>query len=83
MRTVYVLEPAGWPCTLAACPPGPFFSEGNHLGFKSEYRTTDGKIEAFNEAGEFFWGGTETADERIQLIVQPLNVVKIEIESSG
>ena len=51
------------------------------LGFKSEYgHTVEGEgisgslmhSEAFNEAGEFFWGGVKTHEERDALIVQPV-----------
>jgi hypothetical protein len=49
---------------LEDCPPGPFLYE-NRLGFKSEYRTGTGKIEAFTSSGEFFVLGSDT-------IVQPV-----------
>lgn len=45
--------PEGWPCTLEECNPGAFLFEGQ-LCFKSEYANSDGKIEAYNSAGEFF-----------------------------
>ena len=50
-----VMVPEGWPCTLAECRPGHFVFDGQHLGFKSEYQTSTGRIEAFNEAGEYFY----------------------------
>lgn len=60
-----VLNPDGWPCTLAECPPGAFLHSEKHLGFKSEYHTSTGKIEAYNEAGEFYCGDPKD-------LVQPL-----------
>jgi hypothetical protein len=68
-----LIEPDGWPTTLAECPPGPFMFNDS-LCFKSEYRT-DGKIEAFCESGEFFWGGTSANEDRNRLMVQPVKVV--------
>ena len=50
------LKPDGWFVSVNTCPPGAFaFQYGDEwrLGFKSEYRTTNGKVEAFNSAGEF------------------------------
>lgn len=62
MKKMY-LVPNNWNCTIEECPPGPFAfmaegAEGQdvHLGFKSEYRTETGKVEAYNVAGEFFCG---------------------------
>ncbi len=66
-----VLKPHGWPCCLVKCPPGLFLS-GESVGLKSEYRESNGQIEAYNECGEFFWGGAKTEAERRALIVQPL-----------
>ena len=53
-KTLKIL-PAGWPCRLSECEPG-HFVYGDSLCFKSEYRTAPDyiKIEAFNEAGEYF-----------------------------
>ena len=51
-----VLVPVGWPCSLEECPPGAFLFAEEHVGFKSEYRRSDGKPEAFNEAGEAYHG---------------------------
>lgn len=53
------LMPADFEMTLMECPPGHFLFDGQHVGFKSEYRTEAGKIEAYNEAGEFFCGGED------------------------
>lgn len=68
-----LIEPDGWPTTLAECPPGHFWF-GNDLCFKSEYRT-DGNIEAFCSSGEYFWGGTESHKDREALMVQPVKAV--------
>ena len=46
-----------------------------HVGFKSEYRTADGAVEAYNVVGESFWGGVKTREERHAIKVQPLQVV--------
>lgn len=60
-----VIVPDGWPCRFDACPPGLFVIDGR-VCFKSEYGQ-----DAFNEAGEMFWGGTGAHQERAALIVQP------------
>jgi hypothetical protein len=70
----YVLEPDGWPQTLAECPPG-FFEFKGSFGLKSEY----GPLEAFCDSGEAFWGGAKTTDERRALLVQPCAVTEREI----
>lgn len=71
-----IVVPDGWKCTLEECPPGFFVrthSEGvNTLCFKTEYREDDGKIQAFNEAGEWFACGASSEEERRLLIVQPV-----------
>ena len=77
MRSIFTIEPDGWPCTLADCPPGFFVFEGS-LCSKSEY-LTDGNIEAFNCAGEAFWGGTSTQISRISLVVQPVVMTRKEV----
>lgn len=62
-------------CTLAQCPPG-LFLFGNCLGFKSEYRSDAGHIEAFVVAsGEYFWGGAKSSEEREGLMVHPVAIV--------
>lgn len=78
-----VVVPAGWPCTLAECPPGLFLFEGKHLGFKTEYKSPIQEhrgphdemrydIEVFVAAsGETFWGGHTVREERQKLVVQP------------
>jgi hypothetical protein len=65
------LQPNGWPCRLDECPPGPFVNGNDSLGFKSEY-SKDGKIEAYNEAGEFFVAGCSDEPCRREIMVQPV-----------
>lgn len=79
MRRIMSIEPEGWPCTLAECPPGLFEYNGS-IGFKSEYLNSEGNIEAFNSAGEFFWGGVSTHLERVRVVVQPVMIVKREVD---
>lgn len=68
--------------TLADCPPGLFEFEGS-LGFKTEYRTNEGFVEAYcMDSGEFFWGGTETHVDRGHLLVRPAEVVGYRIETT-
>ncbi len=58
---IAILEPNGWMCTLEECPPGPLIVlpiktdqfVGGHLAFKSEYRSAEMKMLAYNEAGEY------------------------------
>lgn len=69
MRKRYLIEPDGWPCSVEACPPGPFVCKDS-LCFKSAYRP-DGKVEAFNESGEVFVIYPAT------LVVQPVKVVTV------
>lgn len=69
-----VINPEGWPCTLAECPPGHFLF-GEYLCFKTEYAQEvkgDYFPQSYCETGEFFWGGTKTHEERSRLIVQPV-----------
>ena len=66
-----ILEPNGWQCTFSECPAG-LFVFNDSVCFKSEYCTDKGELEAYNEAGEFFWGGTESYKIREELIVQPV-----------
>ena len=66
------LTPDGFPCTLAECPPGHFLFK-DHVGFKSEYSTNSGFIEAFNEVGEYFHG--DGNGEAKLCIVQPLQPI--------
>jgi hypothetical protein len=55
MAKKLVLNPIGWECSLEECPPGAFLYN-KQVCFKSEYRTSNGAIEAYNSAGEFFCG---------------------------
>ncbi|KKN52653.1 hypothetical protein LCGC14_0610470 [marine sediment metagenome] len=54
----YILLPIDWPQNLKDIPPGPFVTIANLdlLCFKSEYHHDDGRVMAFNSAGEFFCG---------------------------
>ena len=62
-------------CRLDQCPPG-LFIFGGCLGFKSEYRSEAGGIEAYVVvSGEFFWGGAKSHDERNLLMVTPVEIV--------
>lgn len=65
------IEPNGWVCTLKECPPGHFVF-ADSLCFKTEYTSSNGNIEVFNEAGEVFWGGKNLPFERDKIIVQPV-----------
>lgn len=45
--------------TLANLPNGSLFKDGDTFGLKTEYRTSEGAIEAhILGSGEFYWGGT-------------------------
>lgn len=43
-------------------------------GFKSEYKTPEGRLEVYNETGEYFCAGTTTKSDQESLIVQPVSV---------
>ncbi|MBY0039256.1 hypothetical protein H7U08_22370 [Bacillus cereus] len=59
---------------LADLEPGKLFRFGDTIGFKSEYRT-GGAIEAFIVgSGEMFWGGTNTAQDQRELMVEPIDM---------
>ena len=60
------IVPVGWPCTLAEAQPGPFVTLDypDLLCFKSEYHHEDGRVMAYNSAGEYFCG--KANDEMIQ-----------------
>lgn len=59
---------------LDQAPPG-LFIFGDCLGFKTEYRTNEGRVEAYVVAsGEFFAGGTSTVAERNALMVTPVEI---------
>lgn len=60
--------------SLRDCPAG-LFLFGGSLGFRSEYRSDEGHVEAFVlEGGEFFWGGARTQNDREELIVTPVQI---------
>lgn len=71
------MMPDGWPCTLGECRPGHFIFQ-DLLCFKDEYGSAGN---AFNEAGEIFWGGTTDVTERRKLVVQPVDPVWEEYET--
>lgn len=71
------LIPDGFPVPLCECPEGPFLY-GDMVGFKSEYGSNNGKIDAFCESGEYFWGGTKVPLEQRRLMLQPLRIEKRE-----
>jgi hypothetical protein len=77
-----ILNPRWWECTLLECPPGHFVFKDT-LCFKSEYRNAGGEIEAFNEAGEYFWGGAKNITDRENLIVQPVLPEWKEVENAN
>jgi hypothetical protein len=71
-----MLVPNGWPCTLAACPPGPFTDVEGHLGFKTEYGSTrhvDGALRVTNHPDVYCLESGETWCSDVS--VQPLIVV--------
>lgn len=70
----------GQKCTLDELPCGTIFAFGdNCIAVKSEYRCSNGLIEAFIvDSGEQFWGGAKTAKEQNELMVQPLEIVEVD-----
>jgi hypothetical protein len=71
-----VMVPDGWPCKLGECLPGHFVFK-DRLCFKDQYGSEGN---SYNEAGEIFWGGVSSEDERQELIVQPVNPLWEEYE---
>lgn len=63
--------------TFADCPPG-FFIYGHTLCLKTEY----GSLEAYNRAGERFWGGVDSPEKLAQVLVLPIDI-EIEAPSPG
>lgn len=60
--------------TLETCPPGLFLFDRT-LGFKTEYRDTNGPEAYVVASGEYFWGGVAgLKDARRQLVVIPLRI---------
>lgn len=67
--------------TLGELESGSLFRYKGTIGFKSEYRTDKGAIEAYcYGSGEMFWGGTDNAKEQSNLLVEKidLNITKID-----
>lgn len=61
--------------TLGQLQSGSLFIYNGRIGFKSEYRTDKGAIEAYcYDSGEMFWGGTKDAYMQSQLLVQPVDL---------
>lgn len=60
---------------LAECPPGLFLFQGE-LGFKDEY----GGAYCVH-TGEAFWGGTQTPRERDTLLVRPMQVTALSLDT--
>jgi len=63
--------------TFAECRPG-FFICGDALCLKTEYDS----LEAYNEAGERFWGGVKSKEELAQVLVVPIDI-EIEVPRPG
>lgn len=61
-----VMVPNNWSCSLEECPPG-FFVYENSLCFKTEYHRSNGQVNAFNEAGEYFY-----CEDDQKVIIQPV-----------
>lgn len=58
--------------------PGKLFKFGNTIGFKSEYRTSGGAVEAYIVgSGEMFWGRTSKAAEQRELMVEPVELKEL------
>lgn len=71
--TLKIITPVGWPCTLAEAPPGPFVTleHPDLLCFKSEYHHDNGRVMAYNSAGEFFCGkGNEHQVQPVEMVVE-------------
>lgn len=80
-----VLNPVGWPCTLAECPPGLFLSFfGNEQGdvcLKTDYPKPGTRLsDAYCDNGDAFWGGAQTKADREALRVQPIEATWEEID---
>lgn len=61
--------------TLEELQSGSLFIYNGQLGFKSEYRTGNGAIEAYcYGSGEMFWGGTKDSSTQSQLLVMPIDL---------
>ena len=64
--------PDGWPCFLEECPNGPFIDLNypDDLCFKSEYHHDDGRIMAYNSAGEFFRNVGNPTVQHVKMITE-------------
>ena len=52
-----------------------FLYEGRTVALKTEYRTSEGAIEAFIVgSGEMFWGGATNWQEQTELMVQEIDI---------
>ena len=74
-----IIQPDGWPCTLAECRRGLFVFH-DELCLKDEYGHQDDTSRiwyssAYCDTGEVFWGGAKTKDDREKLVVQPVEAV--------
>lgn len=56
MAKKLTLVPCGFEMSLQECPTGYFLYDKDYVGFKLEYTTSSGKIEAFCDTGEFYHG---------------------------
>lgn len=59
-------------CTLSECPPGLFLFKGRTIGLKTEYGSPPFYEVFCADSGEYFWGGTDDAEDRAVLKVLPL-----------
>lgn len=65
------LKPLGSECPLAKCPPG-LFLHGETLCFMAEYGEITGPDAYVVASGEYFWGGTRLATDRMRVMVVPV-----------
>ena len=68
-----------YPCHFKDCSAG-YFLWKDQVCFMTEYFGNMGGHDAYNEAGEYFWGDAKTIEERDNLIVQPMRLKKIQLE---
>jgi len=62
--------------TLEDLLPGSLFLYKGTLGLKTEYRTSEGAIEAFIVgSGEMFWGGIDTPEQQLRLRVRKVKLI--------
>ena len=58
--------------------PGTLFEFNGTFALKTEYRTDSGATEAYIVgSGEMFWGGTNTAEEQCELMVEPFELKEL------